>query len=464
MPTKQTHQHLKRELAKIKDSFLHTLIENAHYGFSLITTDFLVLEVNDKMLEWFPEMKPGDGSLCYQCFCAPDRQAPCPACPAELSRHDGKVHSAVIEKCSHANHPQYFRITCTPVLDKNSLCIGVIEIAENITEQVGMEHKIHALESRYYQIIDTANDAIISCNADGNITLFNKKARELFGYGADEIIGKKFYALTPPETWEEQRNRFEQLLSETASAVPNTIVAGVCLKKDGTAFSSEITYAVQKTEQGSAVTAIIRDITERRAAEEQLQQYALQLKQEVTDRTRDFQYSQERLHLFLETANDAIISTDTEGTIIYVNKRAEEIFGYTRDEVLGKNISLLTPKEIWRLAQLGSQPQESQIADHFGKTLESWAVKKDHATFPIEFTLSSFERDNERFFTSIIRDISRRKKLEQKLQEYTTTLEDKVKERTFEFTQSQQELNDRVAELSILTEIGEVLASTMDLE
>ena len=464
MPTKQTHQYLKKELAKIKDSFLHTLIENAQYGFSLITTDFSVLEVNDKMLEWFPEVKAADGSLCYKCFYSPASETPCPGCPAELSRQDGKVHSAVIQKCSITNHPQYFKITCTPVMDKNGFFMGVVEIAENITEKVGMEHKIHALESQYYQLIDTANDAIISCNAAGNIILFNKKAQELFGYGADEIIGRKFYSLTPAETLEEQQTRFQQLLPETESAVPNKIFAGVCLKKDGTAFPSEITYSVQKTEQGVTITAIIRDITERKAAEEQLQQYALQLEQEVTDRTRDFHYSQERLQLFLETANDAVISTDTEGTIIYVNKRAGEIFGYTRDEVLGKNISQLTPKEIWQLAQIGSHTQDSQITDHFGKTLESWAVKKDHTTFPIEFTLSSFERDNELFFTSIIRDISRRKKLEQKLQEYTANLEDKVKERTFEFTQSQQRLNEKVAELSILTEIGEVLASTMDLE
>jgi PAS domain S-box-containing protein len=464
MPTKQTHQYLKRELAKIKDSFLHTLIDTAQYGFSLITPDFLVLEINDKMLEWFPEVKAGDGSLCYQCFYAPESEAPCPGCPAELSRCDGKVHSAVIEKRALDNHPQYFKITCTPVMDKNSLFLGVIEIAENITEKVGMEDKIHSLESRYYQLIDTASDAIISCNAAGTITLFNKKARELFGYDADEIIGKKFYALTPAETREEQQTRFEQLVSETESSVPDKIVAGVCLKKDGAALPSEITYATHKNIHGVTITAIIRDITERKAAEDKLQQYTLQLEQEVTDRTRDFHYSQERLHLFLQTANDAIVSTDQDGVIIYINKRAEEIFGYEREELLGKNISLLTPKEIWQLAQFGSHSQGSQIADHFGKTLESWAVKKDHATFPIEFTLSSFERDNERFFTSIIRDISRRKKLEQKLQEYTTTLEDKVKERTFEFTQSQQRLNEKVAELSILTEIGEVLASTMDLE
>ena len=55
-------------------------------------------------------------------------------------------------------------------------------------------------------------------------------------------------------------------------------------------------------------------------------------------------------------------------------------------------------------------------------------------------------------------------KLEQKLQEYTTTLEERVKERTFELTQSQQRLNEKIAELSILNEIGEALSSTMELE
>ena len=267
MPTKQTHQYLRRELAKIKDSFLHALIENAQYGFSLITTDFLVLEANDKMLEWFPEVKAGDGSLCYKCFYSPESETPCPGCPAELSRQDGKVHSAVIEKCSSANHPQYFKITCTPVMDKNSSCIGVIEIAENITEKVGLEHKIHALESQYYQLIDTANDAIIACNTDGNIILFNKKAQELFGYGAGRDHREEVLFIDTGRDPEEQQTRFQQLLAETESAVPNKIFAGVCLKKDGTTFLSEITYSVQSTEQGVTITAIIRDITERRAAE-----------------------------------------------------------------------------------------------------------------------------------------------------------------------------------------------------
>ena len=464
MPPKHMQHYLKREVAKIKESFFHTLIENAQYGFSLIAPDFSVLEINDKMREWFPEAQAGDGSLCYKCFYSSASESPCPGCPAELARHDGKVHSAVIQKFTATNHPQYFKITCTPVIDKQRSFMGIIEIAENITGNIGMEHKFQMLEAQYYQLLNTANDAIIACNAVGNIILFNKKAQELFGYEADEIIGRQFHTLTPVETREEQHRRFQQLLSESDSESAKKVFSGVCLKKDGGEFPSEITYAVQKTNQDTTITAIVRDISERKAAEQQLQQYALQLEQEVTNRTRDFKYSQERLHLFLEMANDAIVSTDRDGTIVYVNKRAEEIFGYSRDELVGKNISLITPKEIWQLAQIGSHSSHDQIANHFGKMLESWAVRKDQTTFPIEFTLSSFERDEELFFTAIIRDISKRKKLEQQLQEYATTLEDKVKERTFELTQSQQRLNEKIAELSILTEISEALASTMDLE
>ena len=145
-------------------------------------------------------------------------------------------------------------------------------------------------------------------------------------------------------------------------------------------------------------------------------------------------------------------------------KPPKRVFDYQREEILGKNIALLTPREIWQVAQTSVHIHDGRISNPIGKTLESWGIKKDRTTFPIEFSISVFERDIETYFTSIIRDISKRKKLEQKLQEYTATLEEKVKERTFELTQSQQRLNEKVAELSILNEIGEALASTMELE
>jgi hypothetical protein len=458
MPEKDSHAYLREECAKIKDSFFGALITRGEYGFALIAADFTVLEVNQKFLEWFPETRAAGGAHCCRCLYA--RKSPCPGCPAALSLQDGKVHSAVIEHGTGDPSPRYFTTICAPIIDPQGCIQGIMELAEPAPAEPES-----SLEELFPQLIDSANDAIISCDSNGTIVLFNKKAQELFGYSEQDILGKKFSALVPPETQQQQLLQFERLQSKEHPWVPEKIMFnGLCLKSDGATFPAEASYSTQKTGQGIIITTIFRDVSERRASEEKLQQYAQQLEQEVTNRTRDLNYSQERLHLFLETASDAIVSTDRDGTIIYVNKTAEEIFDYQREEILGKNIALLTPREIWQVAQTSIHVHDGRVTNPIGKTLESWGVKKDRTTFPLEFSLSVFERDSETYFTSIIRDISRRKKLEQKLQEYTTTLEERVKERTFELTQSQQRLNEKIAELSILNEIGEALSSTMDLE
>jgi PAS domain S-box-containing protein len=459
MPEKDSSAYLREECAKIKDSFFGTLIDRGEYGFALIAADFTVLEANQKFLEWFPETRAAGGAHCYRCLYA--RKSFCPGCPAALSLQDGKIHAAVIEHDAGGACAHYFTIICAPIIDSRGCIQGIMELAES--EPAVPETSLH--QELYPRLLDSLNDAIISCDGDGTIVLFNKKAQELFGYSEQDIIGKKFSALVPPETVEQQLLQFQRLQAKEHPWMTEKIMFnGLCLKSDGTTFPAEASYSTQKTGQGVIITAIFRDISERRASEEKLQQYAQQLEQEVTNRTRDLNYSQERLHLFLETASDAIVSTDRDGTIIYVNKTAEEIFDYQREEILGKNIALLTPREIWQVAQTSIHIQDGRVTNPIGKTLESWGIKKDRTTFPIEFSLSVFERDIETYFTSIIRDISRRKKLEQKLQEYTTTLEERVKERTFELTQSQQRLNEKIAELSILNEIGEALSSTMELE
>jgi len=465
MSAKNPHAYLQRESAKIKDSFLGALINAGQYGFALITSDFNVLEVNQKFLELFPDARAEHGALCYRCFFAPDREVPCPGCPAALCLKDGLIHSAVIDRGLDLQTPRYYNVICAPIIDHRGCAQGVMELVEPASEQAGIENRMHMLQQLFSRFVDTANDAIVSCNHDGDIVLFNKKAQELFGYSEQDILGKKVYTLVPPETLQQQQMRFQQLsLKENPWEPEKVVFEGLCLKSDGATIPVEVSYSVQKAGQGVIITAIFRDVSERKASEEKLQQYAQQLEQEVTIRTRDLNYSQERLHLFLEAASDAIISTDQTGTIIYANKTAEEVFDYQREEILGKNIALLTPREIWQVAQTSVHMRDSHLSHPVGKTLESWGIKKDRTTFPIEFSISVFARDSESFFTSIIRDISKRKKLEQKLQEYTSTLEEKVKERTFELTQSQQRLNEKVAELSILNEIGEALSSTMELE
>ncbi|MBI4843653.1 MAG: PAS domain S-box protein [Nitrospirae bacterium] len=119
--------------------------------------------------------------------------------------------------------------------------------------------------------------------------------------------------------------------------------------------------------------------------------------------------SEERLRSIMDTANDAVISSDSRGIIIFANKATETIFGYSLEELSGKPVSLLIPKRyrdahdkgLERVVKTG----ETRI---IGKTIEMSALKKDGKEIPIELSLSMWEAGNETFFAAIIRDITKR--------------------------------------------------------
>ena len=267
------------------------------------------------------------------------------------------------------------------------------------------------------------------------------------------------FSLMPEETLEQQKKILREIFSNN-DLVPSKFVEGICLKKDGTRVTIEATFSYQKTKSIQAITAILRDITVRKSYEEKLKTYAEELERKVESRTNQLLQSERRYRTLLGTANDSIISTDKGGSIIYINHKAQELFEYSKTDILGKNLTELIPEEIWETAL---QELEKKSFSSQGKMLESFGIKKSGETFPVEITVSFFEWDGEHNLTFIARDITLRKSLEIELQEYTANLEEKVKERTYELTASQQSLKEKISELSILNEISEVLASTTDL-
>ncbi len=152
------------------------------------------------------------------------------------------------------------------------------------------------------------------------------------------------------------------------------------------------------------------------------------LKDEITNRKfaeEKIQDSEERFHSVANTAKDAIVSIDSNGEIIFWNTAAENIFGYSADEAVGKLITLVLPKEFHDAHQKGFdriiKTGESKI---IGKTVEVAGLRKDGRAFPIEISLSTWKVKAGVFFTAIIRDITERKKLEKKLR--TLSLSDEL--------------------------------------
>src|SRR5207247_2104419 len=148
------------------------------------------------------------------------------------------------------------------------------------------------------------------------------------------------------------------------------------------------------------ISVMIRDITERKQAEEAL---------------RD---SELRLRSVTKTANDAIVSADSRGVLIAWNKGAHSIFGYTPDEVIGQPLTMLMPERYRDAHRKGLErflsTGETRV---IGKTVELGGLRKDGTEFPLELSLSNWTAKGGPFFTAIIRDITERKSLEAQLRQ-----------------------------------------------
>lgn len=125
---------------------------------------------------------------------------------------------------------------------------------------------------------------------------------------------------------------------------------------------------------------------------------------------KELQHSESRFRSVAQTANDAIITSNKSGCIIFWNKYAEKLFGYTAEEVLGKPLTILMPEQYKRdhLAGMNRFVNNNEMRI-IGKVVELSALRKDGSEFPIELTLSDWNTEEGKFVTGIIRDITIRK-------------------------------------------------------
>jgi PAS domain S-box-containing protein len=156
------------------------------------------------------------------------------------------------------------------------------------------------------------------------------------------------------------------------------------------------------------------------------------------------EHSKERFRSVVETAGDAIISIDSHGEIIFWNKSAETLFGYSSYEMVGKPLSSIMP-ERFREAHQNSMNRVVSMgkSNIHGKTVEMFGLRRDGSEFPLELSLANWEIKEGIFFTGIIRDITERKKMEEELRKSRDELEIRVQERTAELAKANEELTEQ---------------------
>lgn len=254
-------------------------------------------------------------------------------------------------------------------------------------------------EDQFKNLLETAPDAMIIINKEGNIMLVNAQAETMFGYHRDALIGKPVEVLVP----EELRSRhLGHRKGYFVGPKVREMGAGLELsgrRKDGSTFPIEISLSPLETEAGSLATAAVRDISDRKKAEEQFRN-------------------------LLETAPDAMIIIDKAGKITLVNRQTEQVFGYQRDELIGQPVEILVPEHL-RHRHVGHR--DGYFGDpkvrEMGAGLELSGRRKNGEEFPIEISLSPLDTQDGRFATAAVRDITDRQVARTKLTEYARSLE-----------------------------------------
>jgi PAS domain S-box-containing protein len=267
--------------------------------------------------------------------------------------------------------------------------------------------------TRIQAIIDTAYDALVRIDSEGTIIGWSHQAERVFGWSASQIVGNTLDNTIIPERYRDAHIKGLEKFVETGTGpVVNKIIEISSLNINGDEFPIELTIAPVKVKKGIEFNAFIRDISQRKKAEEELQTSYAQLQTAEHEANKNL----ERLTVMLERAVDAIVTIGMQSQILSFNKAAEKIFGYQASEIIGCNINLLMP-EPFRSEHDAYVRRfiETKQSDVLGNMREVLAQKKDGTVFPITAAVSAFLWEDEYIFTGIIRDITQEKEMENSL-------------------------------------------------
>ncbi|MDB5385035.1 MAG: domain S-box-containing protein [Planctomycetaceae bacterium] len=293
-------------------------------------------------------------------------------------------------------------------------------IVRDITERKRAEHALLDSEARTRAVLAAAVDAIITIDERGTIESMNPASEKLFGYVAAEMIGKNVNMLMPSPYQAEHDGYLQNYINTGIKKIIGIGREVVGLRKNGTSFPMDLAVSEVLLEGRRLFTGIVRDITERKRAEHALLD------------------SEARTRAILAAAVDAIITIDERGIIESMNPASEKLFGYVATEMIGLNVNMLMPAP-YQAEHDGYLRNYITTGERkiIGIGREVVGLRKDGSTFPMDLAVSEVLLEGRRLFTGIVRDISERKRGEDRLKVIAAELSG----RNADLVRSNQELD-----------------------
>jgi two-component system CheB/CheR fusion protein len=287
----------------------------------------------------------------------------------------------------------------------HELQVHQIELEMQNDELRRAQLELEDSRNKYYELYDFAPIGYFTLDQNGLILEANLAGADMLGIERRYLIKRAFSGFVVPA--------YHELFYSHRKRVLETRTHQTCDLKlhrnDGNAVYVQMeSVSVQDDVEdiGQFRTTIV-DITERKQMEEALQESELKFRSVA------------------QSANDAIISSDRSGHIVFWNAAAQEMFGYMEEQAMGKPLTILMPERYRDTHQQGMERHSSTgVSNVIGNTIELEGLKKDGSEFPMELSLATWKIGEDIYYTGIVRDISERKRVEGEREKLILDLQD----------------------------------------
>lgn len=279
-----------------------------------------------------------------------------------------------------------------------------IERLEQLAEILKQRNRLEESEDKFRTVVESAFDGIYIME-DTHYEYVNRRFCELTGYTEEELTSLNFdyRILLTEKSLSVVEERYKS--RKQGEAIPQTYEMEL-KSKDGKINEVEVGTISIGDKNQLRILGFIHNITELKQAFKKIKE------------------SETRFRSITQSANDAIITVDSSGKIIGWNPSAEQIFGFSEEEILNKPITTIIPEEyltkhIEELKRVESGGEHHVI----GRTVELKGLHKNGTIFPLELSLAEWEASGEKFYTGIIRNISERKRTEEEIKKLSAGVE-----------------------------------------
>ena len=288
--------------------------------------------------------------------------------------------------------------------------------ARDIRLRLRSAEAIREREARLQGILDTVAEGIITADERGLIQSFNRAAERIFGRTAKQVLGQNLSILMPPTDAARHDGYLSTYHGGGGGAMMGRSRELLGLRADGSVFPLELNISELHLGKARLFTGIIRDITERKQAQEAEERYKRELEVQVEEQTRDIRRMSRQVQGILASAGDGIIGVDLDARITFANPAAAAVLGWSDKDLPG-----LAAEKVFRYADgpkagRGVPVRAALRRGVFHERTEVMLARKDGTAVAAEYGSSPIEDEGERTGAVVVlRDITERKAAEERL-------------------------------------------------